>query len=63
MNAYMIGNFVGRILVNYLVVWLVLFLFSRFNWRRAFRQVHSWYGLFSVILLLLLGLAGASLRT
>ena len=60
MNTYLIGNLLGRLLISYGLVWLVMFLlFSRFNWRTAFSKTHAWYGLLSVTILFGLGLASA----
>jgi hypothetical protein len=54
---YILGNLVGRALVSYVLVWLVCWLFSRFDWRLAFKRSKRWYGVCGVIALTLLGMA------
>lgn len=57
--AYVIGNFVGRLLVSYLLVLLVCWLVSRFDARRALRLSMRWYSWLAVVALSLLGLGAA----
>ena len=57
--AYVIGNFVGRVLVSYVLVLLVCWLFSRFNVRRALRLSMRWYSWLAVVALSVLGLGAA----
>jgi hypothetical protein len=57
--AYVIGNFVGRVLVSYLLVFLVCWLFSRFNFQRALRVSTRWYSWLAVVALSALGLGAA----
>lgn len=57
--AYVMGNFVGRLLVSYLLVLLVCWLFSRFDARRALRMSMRWYSWLAVVVLSLLGLGAA----
>jgi len=60
MTTYLIGNLLGRLLVSYGLIWLVMFvLFSKFRWRTAFDKTHAWYGLLSVVIPFGLGLASA----
>jgi Ca2+/Na+ antiporter len=51
MNVYLLGNLAGRAIVAYLLVWLTMFVFSRFRWQEAFRRTHRWYGLASAVAL------------
>ena len=57
--AYVIGNFVGRVLVSYLLVLLFCWLFTRFDFRRAFRVSTRWYSWLAVVALSVLGLGAA----
>ena len=56
MDAYSIGNLVGRVLVSYLLVWLVCWLLSKFNYKKSVKKLHSWQGLLAVLVLFLLPL-------
>jgi len=59
MTLYLAGNLFGRLVVSYLVVWIVLFLVARFDWRLAFRRSVRWYGILATLLLFLLGVLAA----
>ncbi|MFC4623611.1 hypothetical protein ACFO3A_15550 [Comamonas nitrativorans] len=61
--SYLLGNFLGRVLVSYLLVWGVLFLFSRLNWRMAFARSRRWPGILAVLVLALLGMGSAFSRS
>jgi hypothetical protein len=65
MDAYLIGNVLGRLVMSFALVWLVMFLlFSHFNWKTAFGKSLKWYGLLSVSALFILGIvAGISQGT
>jgi apolipoprotein N-acyltransferase len=56
--AYAIGQIVGRIIMSYLIVWIVCVLFSRFNWRLAFRRSLRPYAWAAVMILTMLGIGG-----
>ena len=61
MSAYLVGNLVGRLLVSYALVWLVLWLlFSQRRWREAFRKTHRWYGLLTIAAVFLFGVLAAA---
>lgn len=64
MNGYLIGNLLGRLLFSYGLVWLVLLLLSRLNWRLAVRRSTRWYGVLTVLIVFVTGLLGyvASVR-
>lgn len=59
MDAYIVGNLAGRLVLSYLVVWLVMLVCSRVDGRRAFKRTHRWYGLGTVALLFSAGLAAS----
>ena len=57
MTAYLLGNLLGRFVLSYALVWLVMFLMlSRLNWRDAFRRSHHWSGLIATTTTFLVGL-------
>ncbi|MCY0872333.1 MAG: hypothetical protein OWQ56_06465 [Acidithiobacillus caldus] len=63
MSAYLVGNLLGRLLVAWVLVFLVSLAFCRRRWRRALRaSVWPWGWIF-VLLLFFLGLAGAFLHS
>ncbi len=41
MSAVIIGNIVGRALLAYFLVWLVVFLFKKFKYKQAFKATIS----------------------
>lgn len=55
--SFILGNLLGRAVVSYILVWLVCWAISRFNWRVAFKRSTRWYSLLAVVLLALLGMA------
>ena len=60
MDAYIIGNIIGRLFVSYMIVWVVIFvIFTSLDWKMAFIKSIRWPGLLSVSVLFLLGIAGA----
>ena len=61
MTAYIIGNFIGRLLVSYLIVWVVCFTVSQFDWRKSFTQAHGWVGIPATMMVFILGIAGSTL--
>jgi predicted PurR-regulated permease PerM len=56
---YLLGNFVGRLIMSFLIVWIVWLLASRFDWRRAFARSRRWYSLVVVVAMALLGMGTA----
>ena len=58
MDTYLIGNLLGRLLVSYFLTWVILFLFSGFNWRNTFVRSRKWYGLLILTCLFVLGVSG-----
>ena len=62
MTAYSLGNLVGRLLLSYLVVWLVCVVLARGDWRRAFRLSRTWKGMLGLVVVFVLGIAGGLAR-
>lgn len=56
---YILGNLLGRAIVSYVLVWVICFLFSRFQWKLAFKRSRRWYSILAVIMLTMLGIGGA----
>jgi hypothetical protein len=62
MSAELLGNLTGRLLMSWLIVFLIALLLQRGRWRRALaRSVWPWGGL-AVLALFGLGLLGSALR-
>ncbi len=59
---YILGNFLGRAVTSYLLVWLFYLLINKFKWRIAFKQSARWYSWLAVILMTLLGLGASFVR-
>lgn len=60
MTLYLFGNLVGRLVASYIIVWVVLLLVGKLDWRKAFRGSLRWYGILAVLVLFLLGMAAYS---
>ncbi|MEC5217620.1 hypothetical protein RCH09_002580 [Actimicrobium sp. GrIS 1.19] len=60
--SFILGNLLGRALVSYALVWLLLWLTSRLNWRVAFARSGRWYSVLAVVLMTLLGMGAAVVR-
>lgn len=60
MSLYLLGNLAGRLVLCYVLVWLVMWLISPRDWRAAFRRMHRWYGFTAVAVLFVVGLAASS---
>ncbi|GFE78308.1 hypothetical protein GCM10011487_03080 [Steroidobacter agaridevorans] len=57
MTAYLLGNLIGRFVLSYALIWLVMFLMlSRLNWRDAFKRTNHWTGLIATTTTFLVGL-------
>lgn len=57
MTAYLLGNLVGRFVLSYALIWLLMFLMlSRLNWRDAFKRTNHWSGLIATTTTFLIGL-------
>jgi len=59
MDAFVVGNLGGRLVLSYLMVWLSMLVFSH-DWRIAFRRTHSPQGLGCLLLLFCAGLAATN---
>lgn len=57
--SYLLGNFIGRLIISFVLVWIVWLLVSKLNWRQAFARSRRWYSLLAVVLLSLLGMGSA----
>lgn len=57
MNAYVVGNMMGRLVISYAMVWAGMLLTSGMDWRTAFSRMHRWYGAASVAAVFSVGLA------
>jgi hypothetical protein len=60
--SFILGNLLGRALISYALVWLLLWLISRLNWRVAFVRSGRWYSVLAVVLMTLLGMGAAMVR-
>lgn len=56
MTLYLIGNILGRMLVSYVLVLVVVLLINRFNLKLALRRSVAWYSWVAVIALTLFGI-------
>ena len=61
--SFVLGNLVGRALVSYVLVWIACLAASRFNWRLALTRSGRWYSVLAVVVLTLLGMGGAIVRS
>jgi len=61
--SFVLGNLLGRALVSYVLVWVACLLASRFDWRLAFTRSRRWYSILAVVVLTLLGMGSAIVRT
>ncbi|HEX8407162.1 MAG TPA: hypothetical protein VF670_21240 [Duganella sp.] len=57
--SYLLGNFIGRLIVSFVLVWIVCSLASKLNWREAFARSRRWYSIVAVVVLSLLGMGSA----
>lgn len=62
MDPYLIGNILGRVLMAYVLVWLVCLLIRRFSLARAAKLAHSWKGLLVVLVVFLLPILASTGR-
>ena len=57
MTAYLLGNLIGRFVLSYALIWLVMFLMlSRLDWRDSFKRTNHWSGLIATTTTFLIGL-------
>lgn len=57
--SYLLGNFIGRAVISFLLVWLICLLASRLNWRLAFARSRRWYSMVAVLVMTMLGMSSA----
>jgi hypothetical protein len=55
--SFVLGNFLGRAAISYVLIFLVCWAFSRFSWRLAFKRSGRWYSVLAVVVVTLLGMA------
>jgi len=59
LSLYLVGNLIGRLLMAYLVVWLVCLALARGNARAAFARSRRWPAVVALVVLFGLGLVGS----
>ncbi len=57
MDMALAGQIIGRILLSYILVWIIMLIVSRFDFKRAFYHTHRWYGFIVLVVLFALGLS------
>ncbi|TCK03639.1 hypothetical protein [Marinobacterium mangrovicola] len=57
MDAYVIGNLTGRLLMSVLIVYLVVLCFNKFDFRKAAGRLKGIAPILSIIIVFILGLA------
>lgn len=58
----MIGSVLGRLLISYVLVLVVLMIVSRLRWRVGLRRSVKWYGLLLTSIVFLAGISQAIIR-
>jgi hypothetical protein len=57
MSAFLLGNLLGRFILSYALIWIVMWLMlARLDWRDAFRRTNHWTGLVAITTTFLIGL-------
>ena len=50
MSAYVIGNVLGRLVISYIIAYVLILLLNRFNFQKALKGSVRWYGgIFSLV--------------
>jgi len=57
-----IGSVLGRLLISYVLVLVVLMIVSRLRWRVGLRRSVKWYGLLLTSIVFLAGISQAIIR-
>ncbi|QSR37010.1 hypothetical protein CFI10_18900 [Marinobacterium iners] len=57
MDAYVVGNLLGRLLMSAAIVYLVLFVVGKFDFKFANKKLKSIGSILAIMILFLLGLA------
>ncbi len=60
MDAYMMGNIVGRLLTSYFLVFFAYLVFNKFEWRSVLGKINSWVGIPIVLIVFFVGLLEVS---
>lgn len=57
MSVYLLGNLIGRFVLSYAVIWLIMWLMlAKLRWRDAFTRTNHWSGLVATTTIFLIGL-------
>ena len=51
--AYWIGFILGRLLASYIMVWVVFFLMTKFQYKESVRRLHSKKGVVAIVVVFL----------
>lgn len=57
MSIALAGQIFGRLIISYLVVFILMFLISRFDFKKALYHTHRWYGFLTLMTIFLLGIS------
>ena len=58
--SYLIGHFVGRIIMSYIILFVLYFIFSKAQLKPALKKTKKWYTFVFAVVLALLGAASNS---
>lgn len=58
--AYLIGNLIGRLIVSALIVWLVMFLIKRFDFKSSIKSLKQPLPILSILIIFCLGILGGT---
>lgn len=59
LTTYIVGNVLGRLVICYVLTFLVCLAFARGDWRQGIARSTRWYSLLGVASLFALGLAAS----
>lgn len=59
MSAYVIGNVLGRLVISYIIAYVLILLLNRFNFQKALKGSVRWYGWILTATIFLLGMIGS----
>ena len=60
MSIYILGNLIGRFVLSYALIWLIMWLMlAKLSWRDAFRRTNHWSGLVAATTIFFVGLIAA----
>jgi uncharacterized membrane protein len=58
-NAYVFANVLGRLMTSYFIIFVVMLVFSKLDWRAGVRRVYRWYGLVAGVVTFFIGTLGS----